>query len=717
MNILRSIGNKDRAILGLNPLWSTASNSGFGVGRRADAFDSVWVIGGVEAKGEAVAQLPIKYVDYNGRAIERMDQTQKQIAALLANPNQMLFSGPQLWQLTAMQYELCGSAFWVLQNEFGNPIQSPLEMPASIMVYGTNNIFPRYSESGSRVVGWSLRDGATSYSLAQFQLIRFWKANPKSFVDGLKITDKIGTTLNLDKGAKKTNSNFFKNGARPSGIIQAKSDRVDNAELRKFAQNFSDDFGGPDNSGKFPALPSTIEFKQDQSVRDMDFKELHESNRSEFFGSTRVPKFHMGVTDDVNYATAEILDSSYWVNVIQPMTRIFQDIVNNSLLLGSGMRMEFSFENVAALRLSHLRVQESENKVLEGKWRIANRMWRQGYPVNVISQSLGLPVPELKATWANEPHDPTELGAGAQPIAGESNRMAGGVEKSPFDLMAANMKSIISISVRGQKERSILDAVKESDFEAMNEFCRSVESSSIGSVIPQFEKAMRSYYSRLLASQLKRFESFVSGDEYQSKADGEREVTKENVGQVLFSREKWDAILIADTKALYFRAYQSSIDVVKDELGGFSVFQPTDELAASAARDLAVKVVGINDRLRSEIRNSIVSVIESGGSRSDMVNAIESVFSDRIARVSTVARTETGFAMNEARYKAISSERPTKQWVSANDSSVRESHRGYASLGSKPMDYQYNRGLSHPQDQRADADEVINCRCVLVSGE
>ena len=104
---------------------------------------------------------------------------------------------------------------------------------------------------------------------------------------------------------------------------------------------------------------------------------------------------------------------------------MFEDVVNGSLLLGTGMRMKFSYENVAALRLSHLRVKESENKVEEQKWRIANRMWRMGYAVNAINEYLELGAPVIKDSWANESHDPTELGAANQPTANETNKTIG----------------------------------------------------------------------------------------------------------------------------------------------------------------------------------------------------------------------------------------------------------------------------------------------------
>ena len=119
------------------------------------------------SKAEAIAQLPIKFYDFMDRELERLDSTQKQIVNLLNNPS-MLFVGCQLWELTAMHYEIDGSAFWVLIDGLETQFQSPTDMPEGIMVYGTGNIIPRRSESGNRIVGWDLRDGAYIRALSQF---------------------------------------------------------------------------------------------------------------------------------------------------------------------------------------------------------------------------------------------------------------------------------------------------------------------------------------------------------------------------------------------------------------------------------------------------------------------------------------------------------------------------------------------------------------------
>jgi hypothetical protein len=75
-----------------------------------------------------------------------------------------------------------------------------------------------------------------------------------------------------------------------------------------------------------------------------------------------------------------------------------------------------------------------------------------------------------------------------------------------------------------------------------------------------------------------------------------------------------------------------------------------------------------------------------------------------------------GHAANEGRWDAMSTEVETKQWLSAEDNNVRESHVKYSQMGSMPIDYEYAPGLRFPQDSGGSAEEVINCRCVIVKG-
>jgi len=703
MKLIKSIATAVKSIF-IPSQWSKVYvGSGYGNGN-VNFLDSIWLSQGVEDKAQTVASLPIKFLNVEGLELGLMTNEQRAWAYVLNNPDNALL-GCQLWELTVMLYDTDGIAYWVLFDDYGNPIANPLQIPSRILCFGKRSINPIFDTTDvTRVLGWMLTDGGVTKRLRNFQIVRFWKTNTLSYKYGLSMMDKIGLTMSLDKSAKKTNSNYFKNGARPSGMLK-QVERMNEDQAKEFASDFRDKYSSPENSGKIPLIPREFDFKEADGIKDMDFVNLHKSNRDEFFATTRTPKHHLGVNDDLNYATAEITEKVYYLSVIQPMVTVFEQTVNSRLLLGSGMKISFSFDNIPSVQIDRLRVKEQENKNTRELMRIATYLWKLGYPQNWINEYLNLDLPMITESWAKNPHDPIISEQNVSPQVEDSTS-----EKKIFFDLSPIAKCI-------KKNKSIIDFVEEGNEDEMDLFCRSVESSSIGEVIPKFEKAMKSYFDRLEKSQIKKIEAFVEGSSYENKSTGEREIKKENVENVLFSRQKWDAILLQDTQSFYVSAYLSSLSVVEKELNGFDVFSFTDNQVVETAKALQINVVGINDRLRNNIRTSIVNSLENGGSLGDLVNAVRSQFKASQARVTTIARTECGIAMNGARFDAISEEVEKKLWVSSKDSFVRASHKDYSKLGSQPMNYEYSDGLRYPQDSECgDAEEVVNCRCTLVAG-
>jgi len=532
-----------------------------------------------------------------------------------------------------------------------------------------------------------------------------------SYINGLKLTDKIGSTLALDKGAKSVNRGFFANGAKPGGVITA-TKNIDEQELTRFGKAFSNSFASSENAGKIPVLPNGLDFKPFDSIKDMDFPRLSEMNRDEMFGATRVPKHHMGVNDSINYATAEVLDRVFWLNVIKPKAMLFADIINNRLLLGTGMELSFCFEGIPVLEIDDMKVR------LE-KIKIATHYWKLGYSQNDLNAYFSLGMPIINESWASKPHDPALMPNALQP--GSTNSSVDTtkqikIESKPFENMA---KAISEIFVKKEEEpKDLLTLAQEGKPEDMELFIRSIESKTIEPIIPQMTKVMESYFKRLEKSQLEKIKAFLDGTDYRNKSNDENgnNLDASNVNEVLFNEPKWNSILISDVGTFSLRAYTSSIVQVKTELGGFGMFVESDHLAAEAAKKLTSNIVGINSRLRENIKNAIVGQLDKGGTRADIIDSVQNEFQTSFARSTTIARTETGIAMNTARWDAISVEVDTKQWISSNDAHVRPTHRTFAHMGSKPMDFEYAHGLQHPQQDTAEAAEIVNCRCVLVRG-
>ena len=80
----------------------------------------------------------------------------------------------------------------------------------------------------------------------------------------------------------------------------------------------------------------------------------------------------------------------------------------------------------------------------------------------------------------------------------------------------------------------------------------------------------------------------------------------------------------------------------------------------------------------------------------------------------TIARTETGLALNGARADVFEQDDvPFLSWSSANDPLVRPSHDidgEKVRRGEK-----FSNGLLHAQEAGAPASEVVNCRCTTLA--
>ena len=697
-----------KSILGLSDRFTRAFASPFFGSSVGTVFDSVWAIGGIEVVAQSIASLPLKFINSRtGLDIENPTREQSVLMRVLWNPDPMI-STVQLFELTSMIYDIEGVCYWYLMNDEGGPIQNPLEAPARIMAFGPSKIKPRMTTPGSSIVqGWTLTDGADIKELRMFQVIRFWKTNPASYLHGLKITDKIGTTLELDKGAKEVNEGFFRRGARPSAVLQSGKD-MDPDQLRLYGNQFAEAYASKENAGKIPVLPKSWTFTPFGDAKDMDFKNLYEVNRDEMFGGTRTPKHYMGVNDDINYATAEVMDRVFWLNAIRPKCVVFADVINSTLLLGSGMEVMFDFSGVPIIMIDEL-------KVLDSKLKIAARMWRLGHSVNSINSRLSLNLPEIKDAWANQAHDPTLIGAQPQIDNETTKSVTRAVDPVDSKILDIVVKELESLKKKELSEAEVLQLAQDGDEEAQKTYAEIVMKETIDPIIPKMEKVIVSYFRRLEKSQLEKLRAFLDGDEYKTKSEP-RELNEDNVNQVLFSEQKWNQILMTDTSPFHLQAYKAGIERVKKELDGFNVFVHSDEGAIIASSKVTPNIVGINKRLAENIRDSLIRAMQSGGGRAEFVEAVRSEFSTSVARANTIARTETGIAQSKARWDAMSVELETKQWLDSGDSHVRASHRDYSKLGAKPMDFEYNTNLKHPQQEGAEAAEVVNCRCVLVKG-
>jgi hypothetical protein len=127
------------------------------------------------------------------------------------------------------------------------------------------------------------------------------------------------------------------------------------------------------------------------------------------------------------------------------------------------------------------------------------------------------------------------------------------------------------------------------------------------------------------------------------------------------------------------------------------------------------KLKDVPQEIYDQLKSSLEEGSKAGETERQLAARVADVMGDLEAgRAQTIARTETSSAYGTASLDAINQVGMThKVWVTADDGKVRHSHEECQAQGPIPVDEDFVNGLAFPGDPEGDADEVINCRCII----
>jgi len=128
------------------------------------------------------------------------------------------------------------------------------------------------------------------------------------------------------------NTNFFRNGARPGGIVKL-SRKMNDAEFEQLVERFNYDHKGPANAGKTAFLEDgEWQDVKPLNMRDMQFVETANLNRDTVLLAFGISKFAVGVVDDINRATADAAKAWFGETLTLPRLNRWRGLLNNDFL-------------------------------------------------------------------------------------------------------------------------------------------------------------------------------------------------------------------------------------------------------------------------------------------------------------------------------------------------------------------------------------------------
>lgn len=116
------------------------------------------------------------------------------------------------------------------------------------------------------------------------------------------------------------NANFFKNGARPGGIVKL-SRHMSDSDFNTLVERFNYNHRGTANANRTAFLEEGdwVDVKP-MSIKDMQFVETANLNRDTVLLAFGISKFAVGVVDDINRATADA--SKAWFGETMTVPRL-----------------------------------------------------------------------------------------------------------------------------------------------------------------------------------------------------------------------------------------------------------------------------------------------------------------------------------------------------------------------------------------------------------
>ncbi len=384
----------------VSPYGNFWNNGGQGFFKKDDLLIEYknWAYACITARAEAVGDIKLKLYSGDKEVMkhEAMDILKR------VNP---YMTTHDLLQATQSYKDLEGNAFWFLardgENRDGAIQEIYILRPDRVQIV-------QDSDNPLLVRGYvyNQTDGK-KIPLNPSEVIHHKNFNPLSNHPfpgrGMGVIEAAAWAIDTDNEVRKWNYNFFKNSAKPEGVLEyAGGGSLSPEDYKRIKEGWSQEHQGSENAHKTAILSGGISWKpMTPTQTEMEFSEQRIFSRDEILSLFRVPKTIIGITDDVNRANAEASIYVFNLRTVKPLMQHLVDTLNEFYLPEFGDNLRFEFENP---------VPEDRTTVLSeytqglNKWLSANEIRaKEGLPLTLSGDIMYGPFNELERDTAPKP--------------------------------------------------------------------------------------------------------------------------------------------------------------------------------------------------------------------------------------------------------------------------------------------------------------------------
>lgn len=621
------------------------------------------------------------------------------ILDLLDEPNPHLTSS-QLFDHTTRRLLHDGQVFWILEKLGSNEIKEIWVKPKwqfePNVIKGMLRSWQRTRSAGTNDFdGGQSKEEDNRFELDE--IVRFYKMHPFDELDGLSPLTSARSQLVQSFLADLFNESFFKNGAEP-GLILTTDEELDTEKKDEMLQRLKARHQGAASAKKPMILDGGLGIAEQTSHRDMEFTDQQKWTFLIVLAIFGIPKAMIGgQEDEVNRATFEAAKTAFFQMTIIPLLIYYSEMFYNKVLkqIDPSLFLVFDLARVEGLRGTVAEVAKAAKDLLGS-----------GFSRNEVNDRFEMDF--ASAEWGGSAYGNSALRtflkleeAGVE--NGSSSQTPQAVDQAEVTNPNGNSISAMRKNLQKQAIHVNVKGFNVNNFNA--DFSQPHEQEMLD--------RLQKFYKKLRKEQL----SLVDNPR-------EKNLSAQDVERVLFAKQEWESKIARIARETGVETAKSAFSSLQFELGGIFAFSLADDEILEIIESSVDRVKGSLRRVRHKLKGEFLTAILDNETIDEIKQRFVKVLDLEILVALRIARTEVSQVLSQTRFRAFQVEGVKKKiWVTAGDETVRHDHVSFGRLPKQDMNFNFmtsvGKGgiLRMPSDAAGPAEQVINCRCVLIAGE
>ncbi len=551
----------------------------------------------------------------------------------------------QLKYMTEAHLNLTGNAYWLLTlNSFGRPMK--------VRFLFSNKTTPRFDkEKGERY--YEYEDAGTLRKFPKDEIVHFRFPNPLSDLRGMGPVEAGRKKINLIEYMEEYQLSLLGNRSIPPGYLKIDED-VMKEEADKIKASWKKQYGGIEKAGEIGVLGKGADFvKLIMSPEDLQFLASVEFTEEQLGAMFGLSPYKLGRVKDVNRANAFELEKTYQKQTMTPRL-VMRDISLTEECLQK-------YDKTLFAKHPNVVPQDQEFELKKDQ---------------TLFSTASITPNQIAKKWGYEPFD------------------GGDVRLIPFNLVPLD-----TVTFAPPEPDKMIKSYPACNYRS-KEWKQRYWKAYVGRTIKQ-ERGVISVLGRFFEVQK---DEVISNLHKHGKSYKAAEV-------YLPSRDAADRKIIATLKPIVLANVVKGGESLAIDFNLFieGEFEANSIFIEDFFKSREMLIKNINKTTFKKLTTVINEAVNNGETITDISKKVEGVYAEAKGfRSRNIARTEVNTSVNFGHMEAMrQADIDKKEWVSAGDEKVRETHIQNQGDGCIPLENSFSgTGESYPSEYQ--------CRCVVI---